>query len=61
MEYHEDMLMARNQFFVHLELNSKELKYPSLKPALDIACSYHEWLSDLIDAHVKLAFKLAVR
>jgi hypothetical protein len=56
-EYHKNMLIARNQFFAHFDMESMILNYPNLEPALKSAISYCEWLSSLLDNVGKLAIK----
>jgi len=55
--YHKEMLVARNEFFAHFDMDSMILNYPKLDPALNLAISYREWLSDLLDAVAELAIK----
>lgn len=52
-DYHQQMLVARNEFFAHLDMGSMILEYPDLEPALQSALRFREWLSNLIDVAIR--------
>jgi len=47
--YHQEMLVARDEFFAHFDISSMTLHYPNLEPALQSAIIYREWLIELLN------------
>lgn len=48
-EYHESMLMLRNKFFAHFDLDIMTAHIPKMEAGLEIAISYRDWLIALVD------------
>lgn len=54
--YHSEMTAVRNKYFAHLDLESAQLNYPNLDPALSAALAYRSWLSLFVNTAIHQGF-----